>query len=115
MRVSERDDTIDEGTDREDMTDTTELDDLAGVTQHPGWYRIRQLLANEWGPAGSRYVQGLERVANDADPAKAATNMQMVMMVRKEIETFFAGVESRVRQLQHAGDAAKSPSRRGML
>ena len=98
------------------MTDTTELNDLEGVTQHPGWHRIKSLLAQDWGTAGTKYVAALERVANDTDAAQAAQNMRMVIWVRKEIEAFFAGIESRTKQLHNQSVPVEAPqSRRGML
>ena len=97
------------------MTDTTELNDLEGVTQHPGWHRIKQRLAAEWGPQGARYIGALERVANDTDPMAASMNMRMVIMVRRELETFFDGIEGKVRQLQNAAVAVPTQSRRGSL
>ena len=97
------------------MTDPTELEDLAGVTEHPGWSRIKGKLAQEWGPAGQRYVGKLEAMANTADPAAAGRDMQLVIMVRKEIETFFASIEARVAHLQAQKHQKPSPSRRGTL
>lgn len=97
------------------MTDVTELDDLSGVTEHPGWARIKGRLAQEWGPAGQRYIGKLEAMANATDPTAAGRDMQLVIMVRREIEGFFASIEGRVSQLQAMKTAKPNPSRRGTL
>ena len=97
------------------MADVTEQNDLEGVTQHPGWSRIKQKLAAEWGPQGARYIGALERVANNEDPAVAAANLRMVIMVRREIETFFGSIENRVAQVAHKAEAVPTQSRRGSL
>lgn len=97
------------------MTDATELDDLSGMVEHPGWSRIKGRLASEWGPSGQRYVAKLEAMANTPDPAAAGRDMQLVIMVRKEIETFFASIEGRVSHLQAQKNHKPSPSRRGTL
>lgn len=98
------------------MSDTTELNDLQSLVECPGWPRLKQRLMTEWGPAGNRYVQALERVANDPDPGQAAQNMRMVIWVRKEIEGFFMGIEGRLSTLK-AKDKPVEPSmsRRGSL
>lgn len=95
--------------------DPTELDDLSGVTEHPGWARIKGRLAHEWGPAGHRYIGKLEAMANTPDPTAAGRDMQLVIMVRREIEGFFAGIEGRVSQLQAMKTSKPNPSRRGTL
>lgn len=97
------------------MTDATELDDLSGVTEHPGWARIKARLAAEWGPAGARYIGKLEAMANTTDPTAAGRDMQLVIMVRREIEAFFASIEGRVAHLQAQKVAKPSLSRRGTL
>lgn len=97
------------------MTDATELSELQETTQTPGWVRIKQRLAAEWGPQGARYIGALESVANNVDPVVAASNMRMVIMVRREIETFISSIESRVAQIQHAANAVPTQSRRGSL
>jgi hypothetical protein len=97
------------------MIDATELDDLAGVTEHPGWSRIKGRLAQEWGPAGKRFQARIEQVANATDAAEAARAMQLVIMVRKEIETFITSIEGRVAHLQAQKNHKPSMSRRGTL
>ena len=97
------------------MIDPTELDDLSGVIEHPGWSRIKGKLATEWGPAGQRYIGKLEAMANTPDPAAAARDMQLVIAVRKEIESFMASIEDRVRYLKAMKNPPPNPSRRGTL
>ncbi len=97
------------------MTDTTELDDLDGVTQHPGWFRIKAKLAQEWGPAGQRYISKLEAMANTTDPTAAGRDMQLVIMVRRELEGFITSIENRVAWLKAQKTQAPNPSRRGPL
>lgn len=98
------------------MADATELNDLEGLTQHPGWSRAKAMLARDWGPTGERYIRNLESLANNSDRVAATVDLQIVIKVRREIEAFFAGVESRARQLRNPQEPAEvNYSRRGPL
>lgn len=101
------------------MTDPVELTDLEGVTEHPGWSRIRTLVQQEFGPSGKRYSDELERVMNAsltaAEHTSAVASMQVIVKSRREIERFFASIEERVKQLRNAKSPVVSMSRRGNL
>lgn len=97
-----------------DLTD--ELDDLETLLSSPGWGRVQAAFQTEWGRSGTRYLDLLEKMANTQDRTTAADEMQRVIWVRKELETFFQSITARLQQLKHARqtpDAAQS--RRGVL
>lgn len=98
------------------MTDKDELEDLEALIVCPGYKRMRSKFDSEWGRAGQRYCDALEKMANTTDAEEAAKQMQMVIWVRKEMEQFFHSVEGRVAQLRAMQQPpAYNPSRRGTL
>jgi len=98
------------------MTDPDELRELEEVTQHPGWTRIKAMAQEEFGPAGVRYVQELERMMSAPNGEQPnMQNLQVIIKSRREIEGFFRGVEARVTHLQVARMMPVNQSRRGSL
>jgi hypothetical protein len=97
------------------VTDPKELEDLEGLVLHPGWLRVKAMFDAEWGSAGARFEAALEKMANDADKAKAAENMQLVIWVRKEMRGFMRSIEARVSELKSRVVAEPSMSRLGVL
>ena len=102
------------------MSDETlagnEVDVLESLIHSEGWRLLRRTFEQEWGRAGARYGDLLERMANTTDRVQAAEDIQRVIWVRKEIDAFFARFEQRLAQLK-AGKVAMEagPSRRGVL
>ena len=96
-------------------TDATELEDLDTLIATPGWRRVEQRFQEQWGRAGSRYLDLLEKMANNADRVAVADEIQRVIWVRKELELFFRGIESRVVELKNRKAPEMSGSRRGVL
>jgi hypothetical protein len=96
------------------MTDASELEDLETLIACPGWTRVERKFTEQWGRAGSRYLDLLEKMANSTDRAAVADEIQRVIWVRKEIELFFRGIESRVVELRNRKPETVG-SRRGVL
>ena len=98
------------------MTDANELDDLESLLASPGYQRIMQRFQQEWGRTGTRYLDLLEKMANNVDRVAVADEIQRVIWVRKELEQFFASVISHVASLKHAQVPQEQlQSRRGVL
>ena len=97
------------------MTDATELEDLEALILSPGWKRVEQRFYEQWGRAGSRYLDLLEKLANNVDRVAVADEIQRVIWVRKELELFFRGIESRVQELRNRKKPELTMSRRGAL
>lgn len=97
------------------MTDADELTELEATVESPGWHRVKAKFDAEWGRAGVRFVELLEKMANDSDKGSAAENMQKVIWVRKEMENFLRGIEQRVVDLKNRTNTVATMSRRGVL
>ena len=97
------------------MTETDEYQDLARLVEDPGWTRLKALFEREWGKSGERYTTALESLLNTANREEAVQNVQLVVMVRREMTGFFQQIESRVRDLAHRADPVVRMSRRGTL
>jgi hypothetical protein len=96
------------------VTDATELEDLDTLTACPGWRRMEALFHKQWGMGGERFCEAIQRMANDTDKVKAAENMQLVMLVQRELMLFHRGIEARVADLK--GRTVETVgSRRGLL
>lgn len=97
-------------------TDPNEAEMLEAFVDSGAWKWLQARFEAEWGRGGTKYLDTLERMANNVDAAKAAEEMQRVIWVRKEIEQFFAGVRDRLRTLKAATQTpADVQSRRGSL
>jgi hypothetical protein len=96
------------------MTDATELEDLETLIACPGWKRVESKFVEQWGRAGTRYLDLLEKMANSADRVQVADEIQRVIWVRKEIELFFRSIESRAQELR-SRKAPPPAGRRGVL
>lgn len=97
------------------MPDPSELEDLEALIACPGYGRLKAKLQEEWGPAGQRFLDLIERQINRPDE-EAFRLTQQVIAVRKHIEQFFASIEGRVQQLRAKHTPPPyNPSRRGSL
>lgn len=96
------------------MTDATELEDLETLIACPGWKRVEDKFTAQWGRAGERYLDLLEKMANNTNRVEVADEIQRVIWVRKEIELFFKSIESRAQELRNR-KAPQPAGRRGVL
>lgn len=95
---------------------TSELEDLDTLLSSSGWKRMKAKFETQWGRAGNRYLDLVEKMANTTDREKAADEIQRVIWVRKELEAFFAGIESDYQRLKNAHVPTQAgQSRRGVL
>jgi len=97
------------------MADPSELEDFEALIACPGYGRMKAKLEEEWGPSGQRFLDLIERQANQPDQ-EAFRLTQQVIAVRKHIVQFFASIEGRVQHLRTQQTMpAYNPSRRGSL
>lgn len=95
------------------MSDARELDDLDGLITHPGFQRLMAYAAQEWGPAGQRFQQAVEKAAQKPD-AESSEFLRCIIFTQKELKRLLVWPSERVASIK--GQAAVThggPSRRG--
>ena len=93
-----------------------ELDILESGVGSAFWLLMHEKFQADWGRAGSRYCDLIEKMANTTDQVRAAEDMQRVIWVRKELEAFFRYFPERLAQLKAGRDPVEmGQSRRGVL
>lgn len=99
-------------------TDPNEREILETFIDSAAWKWLLTHFEAEWGRAGARYLDLLEKMANApaSEQAQVTADLQKVVFVRKELEGFFRGVQERLAALTAAERRPETPqSRRGYL
>jgi hypothetical protein len=97
----------------------SELNDWRDLVQSPGWARLSEYVAQEWGldeASGVLFRQAVRNVADDPNDAGMAAKLRQVLAAQKAVQTLMQVPAHRLAALkQPPGHNPDHQGRRGAL